>query len=104
MQLNKALQPDECTSKEEIRQQIDRIDKQLVELFAQRFAYVKEIVKYKEQNVDAIVALERKNFVIEERSQWAEEHGLDKTFYAQLFTLLIEHNISQELEIIKNKS
>ncbi len=97
------LEPGECSSIEEIRAQIDIIDKQLIELFHCRYKLVKEIVKYKEKTVDAIVAQERKDRVIEQRSEWAAEKGLDKNFYAQLFRSLVEHNISKELEMINKK-
>ncbi|MEP0921827.1 chorismate mutase [Leptolyngbya sp. ST-U4] len=33
--------PDECTNMAEIRSEIDRIDRQIVALLGQRFAYVK---------------------------------------------------------------
>lgn len=93
-------EPRHCKSIEEIRAQIDLIDKQLVELFALRFEYVQEVVKYKENNKEAIVAEDRRQQVIEQRSEWARELGLDKDFYARLFESLIGHNISKELEII----
>lgn len=93
----------ECKSIEEIRNQIDLIDEELVKLFAKRTEYVKEIVKYKEKNSDAIIARERKMHVIQQRSGWAEELGLDREAYAQIFTILIEHNISLEMNLIENK-
>jgi len=97
---NQIKEPSTCTSIEEIRAQIDLIDKQLIGLFHRRYEFVKEIVKYKEKTVDAVVAQERKDRVIEQRSAWAAELGLDKGFYAQLFRNLVEHNISKELEMI----
>jgi isochorismate pyruvate lyase len=93
--------PVECKSKDEIRNQIDNIDYEIISLFANRFEFVKEIVKYKEKNTDAIIDLERKNFVIDQRANWAEELGLNKEIYAHIFRTLVEHNISKELEMIK---
>jgi isochorismate pyruvate lyase len=97
------IKPCECKSIEEIRGQIDRIDKALIELFAERFEYVTEIVKYKEKNQDAIVAIDRKNMVISQRAQWAEELGLDPETFSKIFRILVEHNITRELELIETK-
>lgn len=94
----------DCQSKEEIRDQIDIIDQQLIQLFAKRYEYVKEIVKHKEKTEDAIVDQIRKDHVIEQRSKWAEEIGLDKQAFADLFRYLIEHNISKEMEILENEN
>ncbi|MCF8357255.1 MAG: chorismate mutase [Prolixibacteraceae bacterium] len=92
----------DCGSLEEVRKQIDIIDHKLITLFAKRYEFVKEVVKYKDKTEDAIVAQERKDHVIEQRSEWAAKMGLDKEAYAKIFAELIDHNISKELEIIKN--
>jgi chorismate mutase-like protein len=91
----------ECKSIEEIRAQIDNIDRELVSMFAERFEYVKEVVKYKEKTEDAVVAIERKNFVIKQRAEWAKELGLDPEMFAKIFEQLIDHYISKEMELIK---
>jgi len=95
--------PAECYSKEEIRQQIDLLDKEIIRLFSLRFQYVSEIVKYK-TDAESVVAQERKNQVIKLRGEWAEEHGLDKETFEQIYCFLIDHNISKELEILNQKN
>lgn len=95
---------EECKSKDEIRQQIDLIDFDLVKLFAKRTEYVKEIVKYKDKNPDAIIAMERKMHVIKERGNWAKEFGLDQNVYEQIFQILVEHNITIELDLMNNSN
>lgn len=94
--------PAECNSKEEIRHQIDLIDKEIIALFAQRFQYVSEIVNYK-NDVESVIAQDRKNYVIKARGEWAEEHGLDKQTFEQIYRFLVDHNIGKELEILKKK-
>ena len=39
--------PDECTNIQEIRTEIDEIDRQVIASFAKRFAYVKAASKFK---------------------------------------------------------
>ena len=94
--------PSECTSKEEIRTQIDNIDKEIIALFALRFQYVSEIVKFK-TDVESVVAQDRKDQVIKERGAWAQEHGLDKDTFEQIYRFLVDHNIGKELEILERR-
>lgn len=92
--------PSECSSKEEIRQHIDLIDREIITLFGLRFKYVREIVKYK-NDVESVIAQDRKNQVIKARGEWAEEHGLDKETFEQIYRFLVDHNIGKELEILE---
>lgn len=94
--------PSECTGKDQIREQIDEIDKEIIALFALRFQYVTEIVKFK-TDAESVVAEDRKNLVIRERGEWAEKHGLDKDTFEQIYRFLVDHNISKELEILEQK-
>jgi len=97
-----AKQPCDCCSKEEIRQQIDAIDKEIISLFALRFQYVSEIVKFK-QDKESVVAQDRKNQVIEQRGKWAAELGMDKATFECIYECLINHNINKELEILEKR-
>lgn len=90
-----------CESIEEIREQIDLIDQNIILLFAKRYEFVKEVVKFKDKTEDAIIANERKELVIKQRSEWAESYGLDKKAFAELFRFLVDHNISKEMKILK---
>ena len=92
--------PSDCSSKEEIRQHIDLIDREIITLFGLRFKYVCEIVKYK-NDVESVIAQDRKNQVIKARGEWAEEHGLDKETFEQIYRFLVDHNIGKELEILE---
>lgn len=99
--LNKLIATEDCKSKEDVRHQIDLIDQELIQLFAKRYEYVEAIVQFKEKNEEAIIDATRKENVIQERSKWAAELGLDKKTFAKIFRLLIDHNISKELEILE---
>jgi chorismate mutase len=100
--LNLSKSPSECCSKDEIRLQIDEIDKEIIKLFGLRYRYVCEIVKYK-NDVESIVAQDRKDQVIRERGVWAENHGLDKQTFEQIYRFLVDHNIGKELEILNKR-
>ena len=92
--------PSDCANKEEIRTHIDQIDQEIIALFALRFQYVSEIVKFK-TDAASVVAQQRKDEVIEQRGEWAAAHGLDKDTFQQIYRFLVDHNISKELEILE---
>ena len=102
MPLDSLKKPSECANKDEIRHQIDFIDREIIALFAQRFRYVSEIVKYK-NDIKSVVAQDRKDHVIKIRGKWAEEHGLDKETFEQIYRFLVDHNIGKELEILEKR-
>jgi len=98
--VNLPKRPAECSNKDEIRTHIDLIDKEIIKLFALRFGYVSEIVKFK-KDAESVVAQDRKDEVIKLRGQWAEQHGLDKEAFENIYRFLVDHNIGKELEILK---
>ena len=94
--------PKDCENIGEIRDALDQIDMEIVELFALRHAYVKEIVKFKSSDA-GIVASERRAQVIEERKAWAKEHGLDPEVIKEVFKTLIEKNIQLQFDIFNKE-
>jgi len=100
--LDIVMKPSECTSKEEIRDQIDRIDHEIITLFGLRFQYVSEIVKFK-SDTKSVIAQQRKDHVIKVRGEWAEKHGLDKVTFEQIYRFLVDHNIGKELEMLEKR-
>lgn len=92
--------PHDCTSKQEIREAIDTIDQQVIALLGKRFQYVKEIVKYKENTVDSIVAKQRYNQVLADRADMAEKHGLSGELIRDLYKQLLDYFIAEELKTI----
>jgi isochorismate pyruvate lyase len=95
-------EPEKCISAEEIRNEIDKIDRQIIELFTIRHKYVEEIVRFKNDET-GIIAQERKDQVIQLRKKWAEENGLHGETFARMYSILIETNIKHEMEILKQK-
>ena len=94
--------PKDCTSAKEVRNEIDKIDHQILILYGERHKYIEEIVRFKEDE-EGIIAHDRRKQVLRDRRKWAEENGLDADTFEKMYTLLIENNISRELEILKSK-
>lgn len=90
--------PKSCQSIEEVRNEIDSIDRDVMELLAKRQEYVHEIVRFK-TNHDSIVAQDRQNQLYEQRKKWAEELDLSPEMIDELFKTMVRHNIQRELEL-----
>lgn len=93
----------DCQSIEEIRSEIDRIDKQIIELLGERFQYVKEIVNYK-STADDVVAKKRYQEVFEARRQWAAEQGLSPSIVEQIYKILLHYFIDEQMRILNERT
>lgn len=94
-------QPEECTSLDDVRLEIDRIDREILNLLHKRFQYVKEVVKFKLHNKDSIAARKRYKSVIKVRGEWAKELGLNSTVIKKVYKLLLDYFIKEEMKIAK---
>ena len=92
----------DCQSIGEVREAIDEIDYQILKSFSQRNEYVEAIVKFKHDK-HGIIAGERQVEVLQRRSQWANELGLDPGTMKKIYKILIDSNIQKELEIFGNQ-
>ncbi len=94
--------PNECSSLEEVRTQIDKIDEEIIQLLAIRHRYVEEVVHYKNDE-EGVIAAARKERVIEQRAKLAAEKGADPETIRQLYALLIDRNIQHELKLLRQR-
>lgn len=93
--------PKSCQSIEEIRAGINQIDYQIMQLFADRYSYVKEIVKFKTDE-SSVIAEDRQKEVIRQRREWAEELGLNPDLFEEMYWTLMRFNVRKELEILNS--
>ncbi len=89
--------PDECTNMEDIRAEIDRLDRQVVALLGQRFAYVKAASRFKTSET-GVRAAERFAAMLRQRRGWAEEEGLSPDVIEQMYRNLVTYFIDEELK------
>jgi isochorismate pyruvate lyase len=88
--------PDECTTLEAVRHEIDAIDRQIVEAMALRGLYVAQAAKYK-ANESAVRAPERIRKALAERRRWAGELGVSAELIDNVFRTVIDHFVAEEL-------
>lgn len=95
-------QPEECSNIQDIRAEIDRIDRQIIAAIGQRFKYVKAAAKFKtsENNVKAP---ERLKSMLQKRRSWAEEECLNPDMVEKLYQDLVDYFIAEELKHWQSK-
>ena len=91
--------PDACTSKEDVRAEIDRIDQALLKLFAERHAYVTRVAHIKTDPHEAYDRV-RIEAIIQKQRARAEELDLDEDQAELLWRTLIDWNVNYEKGII----
>ena len=89
--------PEDCTNIDDIRNEIDAIDKQVIELLGKRLQYVKEIVRFKKDEED-ILARKRYREVLQTRREWAVQQGLDPDVIENMYISLIQYFIEIQKE------
>lgn len=90
-------QPEECKNMFDIRQEIDCIDQQIIDLIAKRYQYVKSASKFKTDET-SVKAPERFAAMLLERRKWAELQNLDPDVIEKLYTDLVQYFINEELK------
>lgn len=88
---------DECTTLQDIRAEIDRIDREVIAAFSQRFAYVKAAAKFK-TNEASVKASDRFAAMLKQRREWAAAEGLNPDVIEKLYRDLVTHFIEEELK------
>jgi len=91
----------ECKSLEEVRQEIDKIDEEIVKLIALRSKYVKQAAKFK-VSIDEIKSDERINDVLSHVRHLAATLGISPNLVADIFKILINKMVEMEIEEFKN--
>lgn len=89
--------PDQCEDMADIRVEIDRLDREVIALLSQRFAYVKAASKFK-SSAAAVRAPERLQAMLQQRRAWAEEEGLNADAIEKMYQELVNHFIDEEMK------
>ncbi|EKA9435716.1 isochorismate lyase [Citrobacter freundii] len=97
MHIENRLSPSECEGMDDIRAEIDLIDRAVVNLIGKRYQYVLSAAKFK-TSATAVRAPERFKAMLEKRREWAEQDGLNADAIEQLFSNLVNHFIEEEMQ------
>lgn len=94
---------DEKTTTEGIqalRRQIDELDNQVMDVLAKRMRVCREIGQYKKEHNMTVFQSNRYNEILEKRGAQASVCGVDPTCAAQIFELIHQESVRQQIEII----
>ncbi len=89
-----------CSSLEEVRSNIDRIDNEIIKLIAERTDYVKQASAFK-KNENGVKAPNRVEAVIKKARERALEYGADPDMIEALYREMISRFINMEMDEFK---
>ena len=88
--------PQDRQSIEDIREAIDTLDRDIINKFSQRFAYVKAAAKFKKNSED-VRAKERFESMLKQRRDWAKAQRLNPDIIEKIYRDLVTYFINEEL-------
>ncbi|MCS6824040.1 MAG: bifunctional 3-deoxy-7-phosphoheptulonate synthase/chorismate mutase type II [Cytophagaceae bacterium] len=86
---------------EDLRSKIDNIDRELVEILAQRMAVVEKIGEYKKENNITTFQVKRWDEIMKNRAELAKKMGLNPEFVTEIYKIIHEESIRKQTEIMK---
>lgn len=89
--------PEDCGTLEEVRAEIDRIDRAIVGLIGERAGYVHAAARFKPTAAD-VAAPDRQAALYRARREWAEAADLDPDVIERMYRDLVAYFIVRETE------
>ena len=87
-----------------LRQQIDRIDRELLEVLAKRMQVSRDIGRYKKKHRMSVVQAGRYNDVIRTRLNHGVEMGMGAEFLKTVLLAIHDESVRQQIEIINDRT
>ena len=86
-----------------LRTEIDKIDREMLEILARRMDIIREIGHYKKNSNITILQSNRFRKMIKDRLAQAEKYNLDKSFLLKLLQQIHKESIRQQQNILKDE-
>lgn len=87
--------PEDCESLDDVRAEIDRLDREVLRLWGQRSGYVRAAARFKTSEA-SVAAPERFRAMLQQRRQWAADEGLSPEVVESIYRQLVEYFITEE--------
>lgn len=94
--------PAQCNGMEEIRAEVNAIDREIVRLLGRRLAYVREAVRFKPDE-KSITNPDHWDRFLAQRRAWGEEEGYDPAVIEALYRRLYEYTHEVQLALHRRK-
>lgn len=95
--------PENCASMEQLRAQIDLLDRELVALLARRAGYIDRAIALKQENGWPARIPARVEDVVAKARAAADAQGLDADLIEDLWRQLVEWSIAREARVIREE-
>ena len=94
--------PDECANLHEVREEIDVIDREVIDALSKRFQYVIAAARFKTSEA-SVRAPDRFHAMLQKRREWAKESGLNPDVVENIYRDLVNYYIEEELKHYKSE-
>ena len=104
--LNTLVYRDEKQSTENLkilRQQIDELDNELVEVLNKRMRVAREIGQYKKEHRMPVLQIGRHDEIMQSRAALAEEMGMSGEFMRTVLSVIHEESVRQQIEVFNKR-
>jgi isochorismate pyruvate lyase len=91
----------ECTNLQEAREEIDKVDEEIIKLIAKRNSYIKQIAHFK-NTIDEVKAKDRVADVVSKAREQAISLGLSPNLINDLYVRMIDNMVESEVAEFKN--
>ncbi len=94
---------DDCSLEEieQIRQVLDSMDAEVVDLLGKRMELVEKLGRIKGENNMPVYQIDRWREIVDTRTQWGAKNGLDAEFILKLFGLIHDKSIQTQIDLLK---
>jgi len=96
MKYKNNIEPNDCCGMDDIRVEIDNMDRDIIAILGKRFEYVKAASKFKTSET-SVRAPERFKAMLEQRRAWALSEGLSPDAIEKMYRDLVNHFINEEM-------
>lgn len=96
MKYQNTIEPENCSGMDDIRIEIDNMDRDIIAILGKRFDYVKAAAKFK-TSATSVRAPERFNAMLAQRRVWASAEGLSPDAIEKMYRDLVNHFINEEM-------
>ena len=87
-----------------LRQQIDQVDNELLEVLNKRMRISREIGQYKKEHSMQIVQIGRYDDIIKSRMKLAEEMGMSPDFMKDVLVAIHDESVRQQVEVFNDRT
>ena len=94
--------PDECANIQEVRDEIDIIDREVIDALSKRFQYVIAAARFKTSEA-SVRSSDRFQAMLQQRREWAQESGLNPDVVENVYRDLVNYYIEEELKYYKSE-